>query len=118
MGKKKQQQQDETVSFEESLAKLEEIVSQLENGQLGLSDSLARYEEGVRHLKHCHAALQTAEQKIEQLTSVDGAGTPATKPFEAEEEALDQKQQSRSRRRSEVICDADEVDVDTQKGLF
>jgi len=69
VGKKKQQ--DETTSFEESLVKLEQIVQQLEDGQLGLSDSLARYEEGVRHLKQCHAALRAAEQKIEQLTSVD-----------------------------------------------
>lgn len=117
MGKKTQP--GETIAFEESLEKLEEIVSQLENGQLGLSDSLARYEEGVRHLKHCHTALQDAEQKIEQLTSVDQGGEAVTKPFDAAPSELEQKQRVSSSRRPQSLDESDEeADVDTQKGLF
>ena len=47
-----------------------------------LSDALARYEEGVKHLKGCQQLLETAERKIELLSGVDAEGNPITKPFE------------------------------------
>lgn len=113
---------DESISFEEALEKLEQVVRQLEDGQLGLSDSLARYEEGVRHLKHCHQALASAERKIELLTSVDENGNAETEPFDDEESAGEQKTKARSRRRSErprsQPDDEAAGDVDTQRGLF
>jgi exodeoxyribonuclease VII small subunit len=68
-------------SFECSLAELEKIVHELEDGQLGLAEALARYEQGVKHLKHCYALLTQAEQKIELLTSVSPAGEAITEPF-------------------------------------
>lgn len=89
-----------TDSFEASLAKLEAIVRQLEDGQLGLSDSLARYEEGIRCLKQCHAALETAERKVELLTGVDADGNPVTAPFDDPSLSLEEKAEARSRRRS------------------
>ena len=58
-------------SFEESLGELEKIVAELESGKLGLSDALARYEEGVKHLKGCQQLLEMAERKIELLSGVD-----------------------------------------------
>ncbi len=113
---------EESISFEESLDKLEQVVRQLEDGQLGLSESLAQYEEGVRHLKHCHRALAAAERKIELLTSVDEHGNAKTEPFDAEDTATEQKSKSRSSRRSTRAVkpsDDDETsDVDTQRGLF
>jgi exodeoxyribonuclease VII small subunit len=69
-------------SFEDALAALEAIVHDLEDGQLGLAESLARYEQGVGHLKHCHQLLAAAEQKIELLTGVNEDGTPRTQPWE------------------------------------
>jgi exodeoxyribonuclease VII small subunit len=71
-------------SFEQSLAELEQIVRQLEEGQLGLSDSLARYELGVKRLKECYQLLQRAEQRIEVLERVDADGEPVARPFDAE----------------------------------
>jgi exodeoxyribonuclease VII small subunit len=71
-------------SFEQSLAELESIVHQLEDGHLGLAEALARYEQGVKHLKHCYQLLQQAERQIELLTGVAEDGTPSTRPFEAE----------------------------------
>jgi exodeoxyribonuclease VII small subunit len=113
---------EESVSFEESLEQLERVIRQLEDGQLGLSESLAQYEEGVRYLKHCHRALATAERKIELLTSVDEAGNAKTEPFDDEEPAVEQKAASRSSRRSTRTpsrpADEDASDVDTQRGLF
>jgi exodeoxyribonuclease VII small subunit len=71
-------------SFEQSLAELEQIVRQLEEGQLGLSDSLARYEVGVKRLKECYQLLERAERRIELLERVDAGGEPVTRPFDAE----------------------------------
>ena len=87
-------------SFEESLQRLEQIVRQLEQGQLGLSESLECYEEGIKHLKGCYRALEAAERKIELLAGVDAEGRPVTKPFDDADLTLDEKAQTRSRRRS------------------
>ena len=57
----KKSKSSKAVSFEEALAKLEEIVRELEDGQLGLSESLARYEEGVRHLERCQQLIPISE---------------------------------------------------------
>lgn len=90
----------ETVSFEESLGKLEQIVRQLEDGSLGLSDSLARYEEGLNCLRRCHEALGQAERRIELLTRVDERGEVETVPFDEQQMTLEEKAASRGKRRS------------------
>lgn len=114
----------EEMTFEEALARLEEIVRQLEEGQLGLSESLACYEEGVQHLKHCHRALELSEQKILLLTGVDVEGQPIVQPFDEQAMTLEEKRQARSRRRSHAgprradSLGDERGDVDTQPGLF
>src|SRR5262245_49257811 len=75
-------------SFEQSLTELETIVHDLEDGQLGLVESLARYEQGVKHLKHCYQLLEAAERKIELLTGVADDGAPSTEPFHESSEPL------------------------------
>ncbi|MBC8357081.1 MAG: exodeoxyribonuclease VII small subunit [Planctomycetes bacterium] len=111
-----------SISFEEALDKLEQVVRQLEDGQLGLSESLAQYEEGVRHLKHCHQTLAAAERKIELLTSVNDEGNVETEAFDDEESSKRERKKTRSRRRSEgprkPSPEEEEGDVDTQRGLF
>ena len=52
-----------------------QIVGELESGKLGLSDALARYEQGVKHLKACQQLLERAERKIELLSGVDAEAT-------------------------------------------
>jgi exodeoxyribonuclease VII small subunit len=74
----------ESPSFEQALASLEQIVRDLEDGRLGLTESLARYEEGVKLLRQCHELLARAERRIELLTGVDAAGNPVTKAFDDE----------------------------------
>ena len=64
----------EPLSFEQALARLERIVAQLEEGQLGLDDSLAQYEQGIKYLKQCYRQLERAERKIELLAGVDEQG--------------------------------------------
>jgi len=73
---------DKELTFEEALVELERVVRELEDGKIGLEDSLARYEQGVALLKRCHAQLRQAEQRILELSGVDDQGNPITKPFE------------------------------------
>jgi exodeoxyribonuclease VII small subunit len=56
------------LSFEESVAKLEEIVAAIESGQIGLEESLAKYEQGMALVKRCRGILDSAEKRIEQLS--------------------------------------------------
>lgn len=71
-------------SFEDALASLEQIVHDLEEGKLGLAESLTRYEGGVKLLKQCFGLLENAERRIELLTGVDSAGNPIAQPFDDE----------------------------------
>jgi exodeoxyribonuclease VII small subunit len=68
-------------TFEHALGELDRIVHDLEDGTLGLEESLARYEQGVGLLKRCHAELQRAEQRILLLSAAEGDGKPALQPF-------------------------------------
>ena len=70
-------------TFEGSLTHLQQIVHDLEEGQLGLEASLSRFEEGIRLLRSCYRILEQAEQRIEVLTGHDAAGNPVTAPFDA-----------------------------------
>jgi len=72
----------EALSFEQALQELEKIVHELEDGQVGLEESLARYEKGIALLKKCYGQLRTAEQKIMLLTGVNAEDKPLAKPFE------------------------------------
>lgn len=87
-------------TFEQSLAELEEIVRELENGEIGLEESLSRYEKGVGLLKRCYAQLQAAEKRIMRLGGVDEEGRPIGEQFEhaatAESVRADNKHQRKS----------------------
>ena len=66
--------QENNKDFETSLKKLEQIVSDLENGELPLEQSIKTFEEGVRLTKHCQNLLSKAELKIQKLVeSKDGS---------------------------------------------
>jgi len=105
MSKKKPAPREElTGSFEESLGELERIVAELESGKLGLSDALARYEEGVKHLKGCQQLLESAERKIELLSGVDAEGNPITAPFdEGDVDSIEGKAAARGQRRTSGV---------------
>lgn len=105
------------VTFEEALARLEAIVCALEEGQVPLAESLARYEEGIKLLKQCYQSLSEAERRIELLSRVDSDGQALSEPFDEAAQSLEEKAQSRSRRRSrpaeapaEAPADDDEID--------
>lgn len=89
----------ESVNFEVALAELEEIVRALEDGEIGLSDSLARYEKGVRLLRQCYEMLDGAQRRIELLTGVDAEGRPIVASVDDSELTLTEKAERRSQRR-------------------
>ena len=61
-------------SFEEAIAELEKILADLEGGQVGLEESLSRYERGTFLIQHCRSVLGAAEKQIDLLSkSEDGA---------------------------------------------
>ena len=72
----------ETPSFEQALDRLEELVHLLEDGQLGLSEAMSRYEEGVKLLRRVYEMLEGAQRKIELLSGVDAEGNPISRPLE------------------------------------
>lgn len=88
-------------SFEQSLAALERVVRELEEGQLDLTAALARYEEGIRHLKHCYQILEQAEQRVERLTGIAPDGTPMVEPFHEAQTPPEQPVTRRRRARHE-----------------
>ena len=72
---------EEKASFEESLAELEKIVTQLEEGDLPLEESLELFEKGVTLSRACQQKLEQAERKIEMLVK-DSEGNAALEEFE------------------------------------
>lgn len=70
--------------FEESLARLEEIVKELESGDLSLDLSLKLFEEGIKLSRVCNKRLEDAERRVEILLK-DKAGAITAQPFQEEE---------------------------------
>ena len=54
-------------NFEAALEELEQVVEQLESGELPLDDSLAAFEKGVGLVKFCNQKLNEVEKKVELL---------------------------------------------------
>jgi len=108
-------------SFESALAELETISRELEEGSLGLDESLKRFEEGVGLLRRCYGLLDAAERKISVLTGFDGDGSPALEPFDASATAEQGVAGRRKSRREpgpapEVPSESDSRPAD--RGLF
>ena len=59
--------EEKKLSFEQSMARLDEIVRHLEKGDLPLDDSLRLFEEGTSLVRLCEGMLDAAEQKIVKL---------------------------------------------------
>ena len=75
---------DKELNFEKALEKLESIVQAIEQGEVGLTESIQRYEEGMNLIRRCRTILTEAEQKIQKLQlAEDGALHP--QPFDAQQ---------------------------------
>jgi exodeoxyribonuclease VII small subunit len=69
--------------FETALARLEELVQELEKGDLPLEQSLRLFEEGIKLSRICNKRLEDAERKVEILLK-DKDGNITAEPFEEE----------------------------------
>lgn len=76
------------LSFEEALSQLELIAGQIEQGEIGLEESITKYEEGMSLVKQCRDILGKAEMKIQKLQD-RADGSLETAPFERAKEARD-----------------------------
>jgi len=70
-------------SFEQALARIEEIVDRLEEGDLTLDESLKLFQEGVELSRRCQVVLDDAQKRIEMLVRA-ADGTLTTEPLEAD----------------------------------
>jgi exodeoxyribonuclease VII small subunit len=60
--------ENENRNFENSLKELEQIVRQLESGEMDLDESLEKFEQGIKLYKNCRLTLENAEKKIKILS--------------------------------------------------
>jgi exodeoxyribonuclease VII small subunit len=68
-------------SFETALEELEQILSDIEGGQVGLEQSLVKYERGSFLIQHCRGILSKAEKQIELLSKAED-GSLTTEPLD------------------------------------
>lgn len=74
---------EKKLSFEQSMGRLEEIVTLLERGDRPLEEALALFEEGSKLMKQCATLLDKAEQKVLKLTA-KGDAPPTESDFSPE----------------------------------
>ena len=77
------EEQQKKTTFEQSLARLERIVSEMEGGELSLGDMLKKFEEGRKLVQYCTSELESIRQRIEKVT--------ATEPPQVESLSLDDR---------------------------
>jgi len=70
-------------TFETALKELEEIVRQMESGDLCLEDAVKKYESGMKQSKYCLDLLDKTEKRISLITN-DNDGSVKELPFEDE----------------------------------
>lgn len=61
-------QHDAPERFEERMARLESLIDRIESGEIGLEDSIDAYEQGVAIIESCRSLLESAEQRVDELT--------------------------------------------------
>ncbi|MHC4215603.1 MAG: exodeoxyribonuclease VII small subunit [Planctomycetota bacterium] len=76
MADQKSQDDISELSFEEAIKELTVIVSQIEQGQIPLGQSLEQYEKGMGLIKQCRTILTEAEQRIEKISQEGKENSP------------------------------------------
>ncbi len=77
------------MTFEQALARLEKIVSEIEAGKVPLEKSIEKYAEGIALIKQCRAILTSAESKIKLLTASEGQALEVAGELDEETEPGD-----------------------------
>jgi len=71
------------MSFEDALRALEDVVRQLESGEVPLDESIGLYERGELLRKHCQARLDAAQARIEKIVAGPDGKAVGVEPFDA-----------------------------------
>ena len=71
------------ITFEQSMKRLEQIVQELESGDLPLEEAMKKFEEGIKLSSQCSEKLDETEKKITLLLQ-DQKGNVLEKPFESD----------------------------------
>jgi exodeoxyribonuclease VII small subunit len=66
------------LTFEEAMAELEKVVTQLERGDVALEQSIKLYERGAALKAHCAGKLKDAEEKVELIRAAEGKAVGTT----------------------------------------
>ena len=75
-----------TVTFEDALQELEDIVASLERGEVSLDDAIAAFERGTQLKSHCQARLEEARMKVEKIKMPAAGAIPdSTSGFDLSE---------------------------------
>lgn len=72
------------LTFEQALNALEEIVQQLEGGNVPLDQSIGLYERGEALRRHCQSRLDDAQARIEKIVTDQSGQASGTTPFDSE----------------------------------
>ncbi len=111
---------DNAPNFEEAMARLDEIVNQMEEEQLPLEDMVRVYEEGVKLLKICRKRIESARARVERINaSADNDSDAVLTPFDPED-ASDESPppQTKARRSPAAKPKADEDNSGDDIRLF
>jgi exodeoxyribonuclease VII small subunit len=77
-----------SLKFEEAMQRLDAIVAAMEAGEIGIEESLEKYEEAMQLAARCREILDRAEERIQKI-QLDAGGKPQAVPFEPATEAAD-----------------------------
>ncbi len=69
MAKNEKKENQQALSFEQAIERLNQIVGKIEQGQVPLADSLEQYENGMNLIQYCRGILQDAEKRIEKISA-------------------------------------------------
>jgi exodeoxyribonuclease VII small subunit len=69
MAKTDKKDKADSLSFEQAIDQLNQIVSKIEQGQVPLQESLEQYEKGMKLIQYCRGILQDAEKRIEEIST-------------------------------------------------
>jgi exodeoxyribonuclease VII small subunit len=76
------------LKFEQAMQRLDAIVEAMESGEIGIEESIAKYEEAMELAAHCRKILDESEQRIKKIQLQSG-GPPKSEPFEPPGEATE-----------------------------
>jgi exodeoxyribonuclease VII small subunit len=74
---------EQKTTFESAMQELENIVTEMERGEISLEDSLKKFERGIQLARQSQTQLKAAEQKVQVLMQSNGEET--LEPFDNEE---------------------------------